>query len=72
MEVASATVLSTAVISEAVGVHGIFGAFLAGMVLCEKRKRKYFLQKTRPLVMGLLAPVYFASIGLKGQPRPGL
>ena len=67
VEIASATMLSTAVISEAVGAHGIFGAFLAGMVLCEKRKRKYFLQKTRPLVMGLLAPVYFASIGLKAN-----
>lgn len=67
VEVASATMLSTAVISEAVGAHGIFGAFLAGMVLCEKRKRKYFLQKTRPLVMGLLAPIYFASIGLKAN-----
>lgn len=67
VEIASATMLSTAVISEAVGAHGIFGAFLAGMVLCEKRKRKYFLQKTRPLVMGLLAPIYFASIGLKAN-----
>lgn len=67
VEIASATMLSTAVISEAVGAHGIFGAFLAGMVLCEKRKRKYFQQKTRPLVMGLLAPIYFASIGLKAN-----
>jgi Kef-type K+ transport system membrane component KefB len=65
--IASATVLSTAVISEAVGVHGIFGAFLAGMVLCDKRKRKYLLQKTRPLIMGLLAPIYFTSIGLKAN-----
>jgi Kef-type K+ transport system membrane component KefB len=67
VEIASAIMLSTAVISEAMGAHGIFGAFLAGMVLCEKRKRKYFLQKTRPLIMGLLAPVYFASIGLKAN-----
>ena len=67
VEIASATMLSTAVISETLGAHGIFGAFLAGMVLCEKRKRKYFLQKTRPLIMGLLAPIYFASIGLKAN-----
>jgi len=67
VEIASATALSTAVISEAVGVHGIFGAFLAGMVLCDKRKRKYLLQKTRPLIMGLLAPIYFTSIGLKAN-----
>lgn len=67
VEIASATVLSTAVISEAVSVHGIFGAFLAGMVLCDKRKRKYLLQKTCPLTMGLLAPIYFTSIGLKAN-----
>jgi Kef-type K+ transport system membrane component KefB len=65
VELASATMLATAVISEIMGAHGIFGAFLAGMVLCEKRKRKYLLEKARPLIVGILAPIYFASIGLK-------
>ena len=58
MELASATMLATAVISEIMGAHGVFGAFLAGMVLCEKRKRKYLLEKARPLIVGILAPIY--------------
>lgn len=59
-------ILAVSVAAEALGAHGILGVFLAGVILSQRRKRSDFiLRKTYPLVMGVLAPVYFASIGLK-------
>ena len=60
--------LAASVISEVFGAHAIYGAFLAGVILSQKRKRRDFiLMKTYPLVIGILAPVYFTSIGLKAN-----
>jgi Kef-type K+ transport system membrane component KefB len=58
--------LAAAVASEFIGAHGISGAFLAGVILSQRvAKRNLILKKTYLPVMVVLAPIYFASIGLK-------
>jgi Kef-type K+ transport system membrane component KefB len=58
--------LVASIASEFLGGHGIFGAFLAGVILSLRSSRRDFiLKKTYLPVMTILAPVYFVSIGLK-------
>lgn len=58
--------LAGAALTEALGVHAIFGAFLVGVALGDSR---HLRERTRSLVEqfvgGGLAPLFFASIGLK-------
>lgn len=52
--------------SELLGFHAIFGVFMAGIVLSLRRDIKdLVLLRISPLVMGVLGPLYFGSIGLK-------
>jgi Kef-type K+ transport system membrane component KefB len=68
VDLIAVAMLAASVISEVLGAHAIYGAFLAGVILSQKRKRRDFiLKKTYPLVIGILAPVYFTSIGLKAN-----
>lgn len=68
VDIIAVAMLAASVISEVLGVHAIYGAFLAGVILSQRRKRRDFiLKKTYPLVVGILAPVYFTSIGLKAN-----
>jgi Kef-type K+ transport system membrane component KefB len=58
--------LAASIASELMGAHGIFAAFLAGVILSLRRSRRDFILKnTYMLVMTILAPIYFVSIGLK-------
>jgi Kef-type K+ transport system membrane component KefB len=55
-------------IAEFSGSNGIFGAFLSGVVLSQApRERNLINGLAYPVVMGILAPIYFASIGLKAN-----
>ena len=47
------------------GVADIIGAFAAGLVVASTPKAKYIESKFEPLSYLLLAPVFFASIGIK-------
>jgi Kef-type K+ transport system membrane component KefB len=60
--------LAYAMLAEALGMHFILGAFLAGLFF---RRRTFtpqtyddILGKTKGLTTGFLAPIFFASIGL--------
>lgn len=57
-------VLSAAL--EFLGVHAIFAAFQAGVLLSTRPMRADFFERMRPLAR-ILAPIYFASIGLKAN-----
>jgi Kef-type K+ transport system membrane component KefB len=58
--------LAASIASEFIGAHGIFAAFLAGVILSLRQSRRdYLLKKTYLPVMTILAPIYFVSIGLK-------
>lgn len=60
--------LAISVVSEFLGMHAIFGAFLAGIVLSLKRESgELILKKVYPLVIGVFAPIYFVSVGLKAN-----
>lgn len=68
IDLIAVSMLAASVISEVLGAHAIYGAFLAGVILSQRPKRRDFvLKKTYPLVVGILAPIYFTSIGLKAN-----
>lgn len=58
--------LAGAALTEALGVHAIFGAFLVGVALGDSR---HLRERTRSIIEqfvgGGMAPIFFASIGLK-------
>ena len=58
--------LAASIASEFIGAHGIFVAFLAGVILSQRRvRRDRILKRTYLPVMMVLAPIYFVYIGLK-------
>jgi Kef-type K+ transport system membrane component KefB/mannitol/fructose-specific phosphotransferase system IIA component (Ntr-type) len=60
------TGLVGAAMTEAIGIHAIFGAFLAGIALGDSpHLREHTRQILRRFVDGVLAPVFVASIGLE-------
>lgn len=60
--------LAASILSESFGGHAIFGVFLAGVIFSHSLERRdLVLKRTYPLVMGVLAPIYFTSIGLKAD-----
>jgi Kef-type K+ transport system membrane component KefB len=68
LDIIAMVMLAESIISEFIGAHGIFGAFLAGAILSQRRERRnQILRKVYYPVIGILAPIYFASIGLKAN-----
>jgi len=66
LDIIAMVMLAASIVSEFIGAHGIFGAFLAGVILSERgARRDFILKKTYMPVMTILAPIYFVSIGLK-------
>jgi Kef-type K+ transport system membrane component KefB len=61
-------VLLSALLTEAVGVHAVFGAFLLGAVIPhESRLAREFTRKLKDVVTVLLLPAFFALTGLRTQ-----
>lgn len=61
-------VLGSGLITEALGVHALFGAFLAGVIMPRHRKLSEELtQKFESLIVVLLLPIYFALTGLRSS-----
>jgi Kef-type K+ transport system membrane component KefB len=61
-------VVFSALITEAIGIHLIFGAFLLGVAMQKKPGlMREITQKTEDFVLILLLPVFFAYSGLKTQ-----
>jgi len=53
-------------LTEAVGIHAVFGAFVAGLVIARSpRLRRPTIEQIEGLLLALFAPVFFAFAGLK-------
>jgi Kef-type K+ transport system membrane component KefB len=60
--------LSSACITEAIGIHALFGAFLAGVIMPQKAHVKHMLmEKLEDVSILLLLPLFFAFTGLRTQ-----
>ena len=57
-----------AIITQAIGIHALFGAFLAGVMIGESaRTRDRDREQLEAVTMGILAPIFFAYSGLKAD-----
>jgi Kef-type K+ transport system membrane component KefB/nucleotide-binding universal stress UspA family protein len=55
-----------AVVTQAIGIHAVFGGFVAGVMLRgSARTRKIDRDQLQAVTMGVLAPLFFAYSGLK-------
>jgi Kef-type K+ transport system membrane component KefB/nucleotide-binding universal stress UspA family protein len=58
----------SAVVTQAIGIHALFGAFVAGVMLGRSaRTRDRDREQLEAVTMGVLAPVFFAYSGLKAD-----
>lgn len=58
--------LGSALITDRLGIHLLFGAFLAGAIMPKNAGfTQYVVQKFQPLTVVLLLPLYFAYTGLR-------
>jgi Kef-type K+ transport system membrane component KefB len=58
--------LTSALITELLGIHALFGAFLAGIAVSgNARLRDLLVQRVEPLAIALLLPLFFAMTGLR-------
>jgi Kef-type K+ transport system membrane component KefB len=58
--------LLAALVTEAIGVHAVFGAFFLGAIIpSESRLAQQFLAKLREPVTVLLLPAFFAYTGMR-------
>jgi K+:H+ antiporter len=57
-----------AVVTQAIGIHAVFGAFIGGVMIGRSaRKRKLDHEQLQAVTMGVLAPVFFAYSGLQAD-----
>ncbi len=58
----------SAFLSEAIGIHALFGGFLAGVVMPKNEiSRKVIVAKIEDFCTVILMPLFFASTGLRAQ-----
>src|SRR5262249_6174056 len=58
--------LVCAAVTEAIGIHAVFGAFIAGIIVAQSpRIRANALEKLAGVVHGVFTPVFFAFVGLR-------
>lgn len=63
---ALAVVLGSAFVTDAIGIHALFGAFIVGIIVPKEGPFAGILtEKIEDLVSGLFLPLYFVSSGLK-------
>ena len=62
------TLLISSYATEIIGIHALFGAFLAGTIMPENTKfRNIFIQKIEDVSLVLLLPLFFVFTGLRTQ-----
>ncbi|MEJ7642955.1 MAG: cation:proton antiporter [Chryseolinea sp.] len=58
----------SAYVTEVIGIHALFGAFMAGAIMPENVKfRNIFIEKVEDIAMVLLLPLFFVFTGLRTQ-----
>lgn len=61
-----AVLLISSFISEIIGIHALFGAFLAGVIMPPSVSfRRIIIEKTESVSLGLLLPLFFVFTGLR-------
>jgi Kef-type K+ transport system membrane component KefB len=62
------TLIISAFATEVIGIHALFGAFMAGAIMPENAKfRSNFVEKIEDVALVLLLPLYFVYTGLRTQ-----
>jgi Kef-type K+ transport system membrane component KefB len=62
------TMVMSAWIAEIIGIHALFGSFLAGVIMPQNfALRKWLTEKVEDVSLLLLLPIFFASTGLRMQ-----
>lgn len=62
------TLIISSFISEVIGIHALFGAFLAGAIMPDNIKfRNLFIEKVEDISIVLLLPLFFVFTGLRTQ-----
>ncbi|HJQ71555.1 MAG TPA: cation:proton antiporter [Blastocatellia bacterium] len=62
------SLLVSALVTEAIGIHAAFGAFLLGAVIPhDSSVAKHFIKQFEPLITILLLPAFFALTGMRTQ-----
>ncbi len=62
------TLMISSYTTEIIGIHALFGAFLAGTIMPENTKfRNIFIQKIEDVALVLLLPLFFVFTGLRTQ-----
>ncbi|KAM0951291.1 putative cation/H+ exchanger, sodium/solute symporter superfamily [Dioscorea sansibarensis] len=60
------TVLAAGFVTDTIGIHALFGAFVVGIFVPKEGPfAGVLIEKTEDLIAGLLLPLYFVSSGLK-------
>ena len=60
--------LTSAYATELIGIHALFGAFLAGVIMPpNKHFRSIFIEKVEDIALVLLLPLFFVFTGLRTQ-----
>lgn len=62
------TLLVSSYLSEIIGIHALFGAFLAGVIMPQNLHfRNIFIEKVEDISLVLLLPLFFVLTGLRTQ-----
>lgn len=62
------TLLLSAFATEVIGIHALFGAFMAGAIMPENIKfRSIFIEKVEDVALVLLLPIFFVYTGLRTE-----
>lgn len=62
------TLILSAYTTEVIGIHALFGAFMAGAIMPENTKfRTMFIEKVEDVALVLLLPLFFVFTGLRTQ-----
>ncbi|MCY4780228.1 cation:proton antiporter [Sphingobacterium sp. UT-1RO-CII-1] len=62
------TLIISSYLTEVIGIHALFGAFIAGAIMPENTKfRALFIEKVEDVALVLLLPLFFVYTGLRTQ-----
>jgi len=62
------TLIISSYVTEVIGIHALFGAFMAGAIMPENAKfRNLFIDKIEDVALVLLLPLFFVFTGLRTQ-----
>lgn len=62
------TLILSAYATEVIGIHALFGAFMAGTIMPENKKfRNVFTEKVEDVALVLLLPLFFVFTGLRTE-----